>query len=112
MRWWQDWQTELAHKLGTTIAFFYGNFVRGVRRAVHELDAAQPLALVRTGDEIVLDVPARNLELLVPQEELENRLQSFVAPKPHYDRGYGKLFLDHVTQANRGCDFDFLQKLT
>ena len=67
-----------------------------------------PLAVVRTGDEIALDVAARKLELLVAQDEIEARLQRFQAPKPHYDRGYGRLFLEHVTQANLGCDFDFL----
>jgi dihydroxy-acid dehydratase len=68
-----------------------------------------PLALVRTGDEIVLDVPARKLELQVPTDELERRSRSFVPPAAHYTRGYGRLFLDHVTQADLGCDFDFLR---
>jgi len=67
-----------------------------------------PLAVVETGDEIVLDVAARKIELAVPQEEIDRRLRAFVPPKRHYDRGYGRLFLDHVTQANLGCDFDFL----
>jgi dihydroxy-acid dehydratase len=67
-----------------------------------------PLATVRTGDEIVLDVAARKLELNVPAEEIERRLAGFQAPRRQYDRGYGRLFLDHVTQANLGCDFDFL----
>ena len=67
-----------------------------------------PLAIVRTGDEIELDVEARKLELLVSQEEIRARLKSFTPPPPHYTRGYGKLFLDHVTQAHEGCDFDFL----
>jgi L-arabonate dehydrase len=67
-----------------------------------------PLAVVQTGDEIVLDVPARKIELAVAQEEIQQRLRLFVPPQPHYHRGYGRLFLDHVTQANLGCDFDFL----
>jgi L-arabonate dehydrase len=67
-----------------------------------------PLAVVRTGDEIVLDVPARKLELCVAQDEIAVRLKQFQPPKPHYERGYGRLFLEHVTQANLGCDFDFL----
>ena len=67
-----------------------------------------PLAVVETGDEIVLDVAARKLELAVPADQIARRLQRFTPPKPHYDRGYGRLFLDHVTQANLGCDFDFL----
>jgi L-arabonate dehydrase len=68
-----------------------------------------PLAIVRTGDEITLDVPGRKLELHVPAEEIRTRLSSFAKPAPHYDRGYGRLFLEHVTQANLGCDFDFLR---
>ncbi len=67
-----------------------------------------PLALVKTGDEILLDVPKRKLELLVAPEELERRARLFTPPPRHYDRGYGRLFLDHVTQADLGCDFDFL----
>ncbi len=67
-----------------------------------------PLALVHSGDEILLDVPARKLELLVPADELERRARLFEPPPPHYRRGYGRMFLDHVTQADLGCDFDFL----
>ncbi len=67
-----------------------------------------PLALVQTGDEILLDVAERKLELLVPAEELDARALDFAPPPRHYDRGYGRLFLDHVTQADQGCDFDFL----
>jgi dihydroxy-acid dehydratase len=67
-----------------------------------------PLAIVETGDEIVLDVANRKLDVNLPPGEIERRLAAFTPPPPHYDRGYGKLFLDHVTQANLGCDFDFL----
>jgi dihydroxy-acid dehydratase len=67
-----------------------------------------PLALVQTGDEILLDVSERRLELLVSAEELDRRARLFTPPKRHYERGYGRLFLDHVTQADLGCDFDFL----
>ncbi len=67
-----------------------------------------PIALVQTGDEILLDVPDRKLELLVDAAELARRTAQFKAPAPHYQRGYGRLFLDHVTQADLGCDFDFL----
>jgi L-arabonate dehydrase len=67
-----------------------------------------PLAVVETGDEIVLDVPARKLELVVAPEEIAARLARSTPPPRHYHRGYGRLFLDHVTQANLGCDFDFL----
>jgi dihydroxy-acid dehydratase len=68
-----------------------------------------PLAAVRTGDEIALDVAGRRIDLLVPAEEIAHRLADFRPAPPHYVRGYGRLFLDHVTQANQGCDFDFLQ---
>ncbi len=67
-----------------------------------------PLAAVRTGDEITLDAPARRLHLHVSDDELATRLAAFQPAPPHYTRGYGKLFLEHVTQANLGCDFDFL----
>jgi L-arabonate dehydrase len=68
-----------------------------------------PLAAVQTGDTIELDTVGRRIELLVPKEEIAARLARYRAPAPKYDRGYGKLFLEHVTQANLGCDFDFLR---
>ena len=67
-----------------------------------------PLAAVRTGDEIRLDVASRTLDLLVPAEEIARRLDEWEPPKQIYSRGYGRLFLEHVTQADEGCDFDFL----
>jgi dihydroxy-acid dehydratase len=70
-----------------------------------------PLAIVQNGDEIELDAANRRLELLVPADEIGRRLKNFVRPAPHYDRGYGRLFLEHVTQAHEGCDFDFLRKV-
>ncbi len=68
-----------------------------------------PLAIVRTGDLIELNVAARRIELLITDAEMKSRLADFQPPPPKYERGYGKLFLDHVTQANEGCDFDFLK---
>jgi dihydroxy-acid dehydratase len=68
-----------------------------------------PLAIVQDGDEIELDVPARRLELRVPDTEIKKRLSQWKVPAPHYTRGYGRLFLDHILQANEGCDFDFLR---
>ena len=68
-----------------------------------------PLAAVRTGDEIVLDVAARRIDVQVPGDTIAERLAAFRPAPPHYDRGYGRLFLEHVTQANHGCDFDFLE---
>ncbi|HBY64665.1 MAG TPA: dihydroxy-acid dehydratase [Solibacterales bacterium] len=73
-----------------------------------EAAAGGPLAAVQTGDEVELDVPGRKLHLHVSGEELGRRLAQWTAPAPKYTRGYGKLFLDHVSQANEGCDFDFL----
>ncbi|GAA4211035.1 IlvD/Edd family dehydratase [Actinocatenispora rupis] len=67
-----------------------------------------PLALVRTGDRIELDVPARRLHLDVPEAELARRRAEWRAPEPSYDRGYARLYVDHVLQADRGCDLDFL----
>jgi len=68
-----------------------------------------PLAFVQDNDTVELNVPERRLELKVSEEELASRRSSWCPPKPHYRRGYGRLFLDHVLQANMGCDFDFLQ---
>jgi dihydroxy-acid dehydratase len=68
-----------------------------------------PLAAVQTGDEIQLDTSGRRIDLLIPEQELVRRKAAFQAPAPHYSRGYGALFLRHVTQANEGCDFDFLR---
>ena len=67
-----------------------------------------PLALVRDGDPIRLDVPARALELRVDTAELAHRRAAWAPPAPRYGRGYGQLFARHVNQANDGCDFDFL----
>jgi dihydroxy-acid dehydratase len=69
-----------------------------------------PLALVKNGDRIRLDVPARTLSLLVGEAELSARRKKWKKPplRPEDKRGYRKLFLASVTQADRGCDFDFL----
>jgi len=74
-----------------------------------ESAAGGPLALVKNGDRIRLDVPARRLELKVSAAELAKRRKSLRAPQPRPEdkRGYRKLFLSSVTQADRGCDFDF-----
>jgi dihydroxy-acid dehydratase len=67
-----------------------------------------PLALVQDGDLIRLDTEARQLDLLIEPEVLEARKAAWTQPEPHYGRGYGALFSRHVTQADQGCDFDFL----
>jgi dihydroxy-acid dehydratase len=69
-----------------------------------------PLALVRDGDSIELDVAARRLTLLVSEEELARRKAAWSAPKPRFARGYGVLNQLHVLQADKGCDFDFLEE--
>jgi dihydroxy-acid dehydratase len=68
-----------------------------------------PLALVRTGDIISVDVAARALSLRISDEELAQRRSAFKAPEPRYERGYGWMFSRHIRQAHEGCDFDFLE---
>ncbi len=67
-----------------------------------------PLALIRDGDMIELDVPQRRLSWLVDEAEISRRKAAWQAPARNWQRGYNKLFADHVTQAHEGCDFDFL----
>jgi len=67
-----------------------------------------PLALVRDGDLIEMDVAARKLELKVSAEELTKRKAAWKQPEPHYTRGYGAIYSQHITQANKGCDLDIL----
>jgi dihydroxy-acid dehydratase len=69
-----------------------------------------PLALVRDGDVIELDIPGRRLSMQVSDEELDRRRAAWKRPPPRYGRGYGRLFSEHVSQANEGCDFDFLER--
>jgi dihydroxy-acid dehydratase len=68
-----------------------------------------PLALVQDGDVIELDVPARKLHLKVSDEELTRRRAGWKPLPPRYQRGFGALYSAHVTQADQGCDFDFLE---
>ena len=77
-----------------------------------EAEAGGPLGLVKDGDLIELDVPNRRLSLRVPDEELARRRAQWKPRAPHFTRGYGRLFLDHVLQAHEGCDFDFLRGKT
>jgi dihydroxy-acid dehydratase len=67
-----------------------------------------PLALVRNGDAITLDIPNRRLDLVVPEAELVLRRSEWTKPSEKEQRGYLALYREHVTQANLGCDFDFL----
>jgi len=67
-----------------------------------------PLALLQNGDLVEMDVPNRSLNMLVDDVEIERRRSAWVPPKPHYQRGYGWMFSQHIQQADEGCDFDFL----
>jgi dihydroxy-acid dehydratase len=68
-----------------------------------------PLALVKSGDTIELDVPRRRLQLMIDDAEMMRRKRAWKAPARRFERGYGALFSQHIRQANEGCDFDFLE---
>ena len=69
-----------------------------------------PLALLRDGDIVRLDVPNRRLDMLVDEAELDRRRAAWVAPEQKAGRGYGWMFAQHIEQADKGCDFDFLRR--
>ncbi len=73
------------------------------------LAEGSPLAAVRTGDTIDLDVPNRRLDLLVEEREIRRRLTQAAPQQPHFRRGYGWMYSQHILQADKGCDFDFLR---
>ncbi|MEM6623231.1 MAG: L-arabinonate dehydratase [Pseudomonadota bacterium] len=68
-----------------------------------------PLCLVKTGDTVRVDVPNRTIDMLVSDEELAARRAAWTAPPPHATRGYTHMFMQHVLQADKGCDFDYLE---
>jgi dihydroxy-acid dehydratase len=70
-----------------------------------------PLALVKNGDRIRLSVQQRRIDLLVDEKELAARKDRWKPPVAAPTRGYAKLYMDHVLQAEHGCDFDFLRKI-
>ncbi|MGI9072963.1 MAG: IlvD/Edd family dehydratase [Bryobacteraceae bacterium] len=80
-----------------------------VLHASPEAAVGGPLAAVRTGDQIRLDLPGRSLELLVSDAELTARMKQFRPPRSEHLRGYPRLYIEHVLQADEGCDFDFLR---
>ena len=80
-----------------------------VLHVAHESNVGGPLALVKNGDMIELDVERRRLALLVDDAEMMKRKRAWRAPAPRFERGYGALFSQHIRQANEGCDFDFLE---
>ena len=67
------------------------------------------LALVESGELITLDIFGRSLNMEVSEKELAERRAKWKPPKPHYLRGYGWMYSQHIQQADKGCDFDFLQ---
>ena len=67
-----------------------------------------PLALVQDGDLIRLDIEGRRIDLMIPDDEMARRKAAWRAPAPKFQRGYGTLYLKHIQQADKGCDFDFL----
>ncbi|KJZ17556.1 L-arabinonate dehydratase [Loktanella sp. S4079] len=69
-----------------------------------------PLALLKTGDIVKLNVPNRRLDMLVSDEELERRRAEWKQPPARFQRGYGYMFSQHIQQADKGCDFDFLER--
>jgi dihydroxy-acid dehydratase len=69
-----------------------------------------PLALVRNGDRIRLSVKQRTIDVAVSEEELRKRKAAWKPPVAPPVRGYAKLYMDHVLQAEHGCDFDFLRR--
>jgi dihydroxy-acid dehydratase len=68
-----------------------------------------PLALLRTGDIVSIDVDARSIRMEVSDDELARRREAWTPPEPRFERGYGWVFTKHIQQANEGCDFDFLR---
>ncbi|MEO1603300.1 MAG: dihydroxy-acid dehydratase, partial [Pseudomonadota bacterium] len=80
-----------------------------VLHAAPEAFVGGGIAMVRTGDEIVLDVEARRIAADVAPEEWEARAKAWTPPEPRYTRGYGWLYAQHIGQADSGCDFDCLE---
>ncbi len=84
----------------------YGGCILHVAPEAH---VGGPLALLESGDRIRVSVSQRKIEMLVDDQELERRRAAWKPPAPRYERGYGWMFARHITQANEGCDFDFLE---
>ncbi|TWP52247.1 dihydroxy-acid dehydratase [Lentzea tibetensis] len=85
----------------------YGACVLHVAPEAH---VGGPLALVRDGDMVTLDVEARVLSVEVSDDELAKRRSEWTPPESKFERGYGALYYEHITQANEGCDFEFLSR--
>src|SRR5262249_32432631 len=74
-----------------------------------EATVGGPLAAIRTGDMITVDVPKRSIHVALSDAEITERIKSYQPPARNYPRGYYKMFAEHTRQANEGCDFDFLE---
>ena len=68
-----------------------------------------PLALIKTGDIIEVDIPNRKLNVNISESEIKKRKAEWVEPEPRFERGYGYIYSKHIEQADKGCDFDFLR---
>ena len=68
-----------------------------------------PLALIKTGDIIEVDIPNRKLDVDISESEMKKRKKEWVEPKLRFERGYGYMYSKHIEQADKGCDFDFLR---
>ena len=68
-----------------------------------------PLALIKTGDIIEIDIPSRKLNVNISENEMEERRKRWIKPTPRFERGYGYMYSKHIEQADKGCDFDFLR---
>lgn len=84
----------------------YGACVLHVSPEAH---VGGPLALLKTGDMVTVDIPGRRIHMEVSDEELAARRAAWTPPEDPYQRGFGKMYMAHVSQAHDGCDFDFLQ---
>ncbi|MFQ5567648.1 MAG: dihydroxy-acid dehydratase, partial [Paracoccaceae bacterium] len=85
----------------------YGACVLHVAPEAH---VGGPLALLRSGDIVRVDIPARRIDMAVDDDELARRRAGWTLPEPKFGRGYGWMFARHVAQADSGCDFDFLEQ--
>jgi dihydroxy-acid dehydratase len=77
-----------------------------------ESAAGGPLAIVQNGDRIRLSTTERRLDLLLPEQEIKDRIARWSPPPSEHLRGFPRLYIDHVLQADQGCDFDFLRPTT
>ena len=80
-----------------------------VLHAAPEAAIGGPLAIVKDGDQIKLSVAERRLDLLIPEQEMRERLARWAPRRSEHLRGFPRLYIDHVLQADQGCDFDFLR---